>query len=724
MMESGKQPQDIAIPHALHLRESLGRMLLLKIALLLCFAVVAVRLVDIQVLKASRYRALAQKQYEQREPLVASRGTISDRNGNILVSNTMCMAYAADPKRLGDKCEAVAEQFARVFNRPSSLYRAHLSETTTHFVYLERHVPPQIAKRIQPGDRDGLIELREPLRLYNYGHVAGQLLGFTNVDNVGLSGIELECDRELRGTDGYVIMQRDNQGRTRPSVDYPRVDPVSGNNVVLTLDIGYQAVAEEELRKGVERNKADGGLVVMMDPATGELLALASNPPMDPAEASSTEPAIMKNRPVTDAFEPGSVFKIVTASAALERHLVQPGQKLFGENGLYLARLPGGRTRKITDMHKFGWITFQEALEQSSNVVFAKVSDLVGDEALYTTARSFGFGTATGIEIPGEIDGELKKPSEWSAATLNSMAIGYEVAVTPIQLAAAYAAVANGGVLMKPFLVKKIVDNSGEILSESRPQQVRRVISAATAAELTQLLEGVVERGTGVLAKTAGLAIAGKTGTSRRFFEGRYEPGNFTASFVGFFPADDPKVVCLVMLENPREGGYTGGLASAPIFGTIAKKISQMSGRFSRPSEGVLVRKEQRSVPDLRNLREEVARDLLQAQRFEVAVQGKGAMVLGQTPSPGTRVAEGSTVTLRTGEAGTSLPVGYTLVPDVRGIPMRRAINRLAMQQLDVSVTGSGNVVTQMPSPGHQVKQGTRVMLHCEPRVVVLAGLK
>ena len=710
--------------HATVLRESLGRILVLKIVLLLCFGIVALRLVEIQVIKAPHYREIARKQYEDREPLLASRGTISDRNGRVLVSNTIGVAFAADPKRVGERGEGIAEQFARVFNRPEQYYLSRLSGGSSRFVYLERRVDLKTSKRIGAGEREGVIALREPRRLYNYGHVAGQLIGFTDIDNNGLSGIELQLDKELRGADGYIIMQRDNQGRTRPSVDYPRVEPTNGNSLILTIDIDYQAIAEEELRKGVERNKADGGLVVMLDPETGEVLAMASNPPMDPGEASTTSPAQMRNRPVTDMFEPGSVFKVVTAAAALEHHLVRPEQKFFAENGSYVVGMPGGKPRTITDMHKFGVLTFQEALEQSSNIVFAKVSDIIGVETLYTTARDFGFGTATGIEVPGEVDGDLKKPSEWSGATLNSLAFGYEVGVTPLQLASAYAAVANGGLLMKPFIVSEVLDDHGTVITKSTPQVVRRVIPTQTARLLTQLLEGVVERGTGTLAKINGLAIAGKTGTSRRFFEGKYEPGNFTASFVGYFPADDPKLLCLVMLENPREGGYTGGLASAPIFKAIAQKVYQSSGRFGRRPGSVLAGSTLKTVPDVRNLKQDVARNLMTSEGFDVALKGQGAVVLGQSPEPGDKVATGSLVTLRTADTVPSLANGCTIVPDVRRYTIRRAINRLAMQQLGASVAGSGTVVAQSPPPGQQVKIGARIALRCEQKADVFAGLK
>jgi cell division protein FtsI (penicillin-binding protein 3) len=562
--------------------------------------------------------------------------------------------------------------------------------------------------------------MEEPQRLYHYDHVGGQLIGFTDVDNNGLSGVELQLNNQLSGTNGYVIMQRDGLGLKRPSVDYPRVEPVNGRNAELTLDIEYQAIAEEELRKGVERTGAESGLALIMDPSTGEILAMAHVPSVNPNEPSKYEQSAMRNRTITDMFEPGSVFKVVTAGAALEHNLVRPEQKFFGENGNYVVSLGHGKVRRITDMHKFGMLTLQEAMEQSSNVVMAKVSDLIGAELLYTTARDFGFGTKTGVDLPGEVGGRLAKPSEWSGTTLNTMAYGYEVGVTPLQIACAYAAVANKGVLMKPFVVRQILDENRQVMEETRPQVVRKVVSKATAQTLTRFFEGVVERGTGTAAKISGLRVAGKTGTSRRMVDGHYDPASHIASFVGFFPADAPKVVCLVMLDNPRDGGYTGGMVSAPIFRAIAQKIYATSGRFASLPPAAIAGRAPVVIPDVTSLKVDAAKAMLASNGFEAVTEGNGELVLRQSPPAGVRQSRGSAVTLVTGGGQASvLPPGYVLVPDVRGLSIRRAMNRLSTLQLDVDIDGSGVVTSQSPAAGGQVRIGTRVALHCQSTLAV-----
>jgi cell division protein FtsI (penicillin-binding protein 3) len=392
-------------------------------------------------------------------------------------------------------------------------------------------------------------------------------------------------------------------------------------------------------------------------------------------------------------FEPGSVFKLVTASAAIENHVVSPGDRFSAENGRYMVRYAGGKLRDITDTKPYGVLTFRQAIEVSSNIVMAKVADRIGAERLYVAARNFGFGTRTGIELPGEAPGELKKPTLWSGATLHSLAFGYEVAATPLQIVAAYGAIANGGLLMKPYIIRRVVDEQGGIVEQGGPQVVRHVASPQTAQLVTEFLCGAVEEGTGREARVAWLPIAGKTGTSRKVVDGKYATGSYTASFVGFFPADHPRVVCLVMLDNPRAGGYTGGVASAPIFRGIAEKVAIRYVQFPATRPPALAGK----------------------SRVNVAVRGVAGTVQarssGSTPGSA-RAAVSSSVdksvwTDRTGSIS---------VPDLRGLSVRRAVATLRIRGLDASVSGSGLVVGQDPPPGRRVKPGVRVDLRCESR--------
>ena len=687
------------------------RLVALKIALFCGFMVVAVRLVHVQLINAARYQEMARRQYEAEVPIPAMRGPIYDRNGKVFTVNTMAVSYGADPNMVGRKIPTLAERCTRVFGKPVRFYLEKLRTPGRHFVWLERRAPPETARQLPPGEFPGLVVQQEPRRVYYNEHLAGQLVGFTGIDNNGLSGVELQCDPLLQGVNGSVVMQLDGKGNRHPSADYPKLEPVNGNSITLTIDLAYQAIAEEELRKGVERTGAAAGLVVMLDPRTGEVLAMANYPSLDPNTAATASAAAMKNRIITDMFEPGSVFKVVTASAALEHHYVTTEQKFFAENGVYHVR---GRQKPITDTHEYGTLTFREAMEHSSNIVMAKVSDLIGAEIFYTTARDFGFGIPTGVGLPGEVSGDLKKPTEWSGTSLNSMAYGYEVGVTPIQIAAAYGAVANQGILMRPWILKQAVDPQGEVLVEGKPQVIRRVISKATAEAMTSILEDVIRRGTGTGAQVEGLTIAGKTGTSRKVIDGHYAE-NYTASFVGFFPAKDPQVVCLVMLDSPRRDFYTGGRASAPIFKGIAARIITTSDCFQPKRDVVIAGQEPVVVPDVMNLHPAAAACILESHGFDVESAGEGSVVLGQSPSPGTKVRPGAAVRLTTAGGAPVVHEGCVTVPDVRGLSIRRAINRLTIGGLDVSVDGSGIVAVQRPSAGQRVAAGTRIELRCSP---------
>lgn len=693
-------------------QEVLSRIVWLKFGLLLFFAVVAGRLVWIQVIQAPKYQEIAKRQYEVKVPIRAKRGNIYDRNGKILVESVMAVSYAADPKVLGVNRESVAERFALVFGKTKEYYLAKLEKKDSRFEWLERRASLQTISRIRAKEFDGLIQTDEPKRIYHYDHVAGQALGFTDIDNNGLSGIELEFDKELRGRDGYIIMQRDGLGRKRPVVDYPRAEPVNGNNIVLTLALEMQSVAEEELRRGIERNKATGGVVVMLEPKTGEVLAMANAPSVNPNNVHNADQAALRNRAITDMFEPGSVFKIVTVSAALEHHLISPQQTFFAENGTYK---PRGRPQPIEDVHKFKnqHVTFRDAVEFSSNVVMAKASDIIGPEKLYRMARDFGFGTKTGFDLPGEVGGQLKKPTEWSRTTLNTMAYGYEVGVTPLQIAAAYGAVANGGTLMKPYIVKQIVSEHNEVTSETSPEMIRKVISSSTADTLRDFLRGVVERGSGIQAKSATVMMAGKTGTSRKHIDGQYSKSSYTASFVGLFPADNPHVVCLVMLDNPKAFGFYGGYTSAPIVKNIAEKLSATLPTIAQRPATPTKETDIVVIPDVRSIELESATHLLESLAFDVETSGEGAIVLKQSPAPGTKVRRGETIRLVTQGGTTTVAGGYTVVPDLRGLSLRRALNRLTIARLDVEINGSGVVASQSIKAGEQVKVGTRVAIHC-----------
>jgi len=652
------------------LREKRIKVQILQIGLLLFFLVIGARLVQVQIIESQKYKEIAKKQYQVKITLPAVRGMLFDRRGNVIASNSVFVSFAADPKIAIEDADLIAKRFSQLFKKPINYYKKLLN-SESRFVWLERFVELKYLKEVDLKKLNGIVVRYEPKRLYYNDYLAGQLIGFTNVDNVGISGIELEYEEQLHGKDGFVIFQRDGYGKARPSVDYPRVEPINGNNIYLTIDLQMQAIAEKELKKGVELNKAERGLAIILDPKTGEIFAIAQYPQLNPNKYENSEPQDQKLRAVSDLLEPGSVFKIVTAAAALEYNIVKPETKFFAEEGTYTVKISQDKTSTMYDTHKEGWITFQRAMEVSSNIVMAKVSDLIGSERLYKMARAFGFGNKTNIDFPGETNSVLKKPTEWSATTLNRLAFGYEVSVTPLHITCAYAAVANNGILMKPRLLKKITDPNGNLISESQPQQIRKVISPRTVQILKNFLEGVVEQGTGTSAKIPNIKIAGKTGTSKKLINGNYETGKYNSSFVGFFPSDDPKIVCLVMLDNPQGNSYYGGAVSAPIFRSIAQQIITTTDIMINPQNTL-------------------------ASNSQI-VSKDTSMNVGLIP--------------------------VDKVPDVRGLSVRKAVDLLKERKLHPIINGSGIVSEQFPKPGELIKSGMNITLVCKPKLAESLGL-
>lgn len=705
------------------------RLLTVKIVFLLLFVAAAARLVQIQLIESGKYQDIAKKQYEAKVPLMALRGNIYDRNGNVLVANSQFVSFAADPLIAGEDARFIAKEFSKATGKPERDYIARL-QSNKRFVWLERHLRPDVAELIPMKKMGGVVKMNEAMRIYHYDELAGQVLGATNIDNVGVSGIEQEFNSVLRGVDGYVIMQKDGLGRKRPSVDYPREEAVNGHSIELTIDLQYQSIADEELKKGIARTQAEAGLVVMMRPQTGEVLAMANYPQVNLNKVQDAD--ALKNRIISDMYEPGSVFKIVTASAALESEVVTLDKKFYAENGKYKIEYPGKQIRVINDSHPMRDVTFMEAMAYSSNIVMAKVSDLIGQERLYTQARDFGFGMSTGIELPSESNGQLRKTSEWSMASLNSIAYGYEVGVTPLQIVTAYSAIANDGMLMKPYIVQREKDASGQEVYAGQPQMIRRVIPKRVNDQMKEMLESVVEFGSGNVVKTPGVRIAGKTGTSRKHVNGRYEEGSYNASFVGFFPVEKPEIVCLVMIEKPKAGGYYGAAASAPIFKAIADRIINNNGLIAKtiaagqtvPAHSASTQVDVTvSIPDVAGNDAEEAGAALKQSGLASKVIGTGDEVVRQYPPAGTKVERGSIVQLMMNESEQSIGADAVKVPEVRGMSIRRAVNKLAAEHFGVTIVGTGVVVNQFPSTGTSMKQGTKITIMCEPKVISTAQL-
>ncbi len=697
-------------------QQSSVRMYVLMVLFVAGFFAVTVKLFVIQVRDSEKLQELARIQYESRESIKPMRGLILDRNLSILASNVTEYSLAIDPAVIENR-DSVALVIASALNRPVREIRRLMADTTRRYVVVEKRMSEDVAMKLRGWEYYGVKLRPSPRRRYNFQALAGPLIGYTNVDNKGQSGIELEMDRELSGQEGFIVYQRDARGTRRPEVDYPKVEPVNGRSVVLTISQVYQSIAEEELSKGVELYAAESGRCIVLQPRTGEILAMANYPSIDPNKLQEYTPEKARNRAVTDLYEPGSTFKIVAMSAALNEGLYEPDDVINAENGkwIYNAKL-----KPIVDDHPYAQLTLRGAFEHSSNIVSAKLANKLGDERFYKYARNYGFGVKTGIELPGEISGDLKKPLNWDGTTLNLLAYGYGLSVTSLQIACAYAAIANDGVLMRPFIRKWLLDEDRNIVEETVPQVVRRVVSSETSHTMRSFMQGVVDSGTAKMASIEGVNIGGKTGTSQRLVNGSYSNKSHVASFVGFFPVEDPKVLILVILDAPSRG-YYGGTTAGPIFRNIAMRIINSSSEFAKRPEPLYASfkgNDKVRVPNVRGMNREVAEAMLKAHGLNTQLSGRGDRVASQEPTDDYMVRRRSIVTLHMRPADKAPSTGMVRVPNVVGMSLRQAMAFMKSMQLTPSPMGSGVVRFQYPGAGEMVPSGTRCTINADASII------
>jgi cell division protein FtsI (penicillin-binding protein 3) len=649
------------------------RLAVVFFGLLLWSAGIEARLVYLQVVQHDVLTQRAERQQQKTRVMPAKRGDILDRDGGVLAMSVEVESIFVDPSQIEDP-EGLVGALCGAFEDCTSDERrdwvARIRQAQCpdrcdgkYFKWIRRHVPSDQAGRAAALELDGVGFIGEELRRYPNGQLASHLVGYVGLDNNGLAGVEAKYDTLILGDEGTVLVQNDAQGRTFNRVDRP---PTVGAALELTVDRYVQHVAERELRAGVRAVGAAAGSAVVMDPRTGQILALANYPTFDPNTFSSARPPARRNRAVLDYYEPGSTFKIVTASAALERGEVTPGTMIDASAG----QIRFGR-RVILDDHNYGRLTFADAIVKSSNVGAIKVALQVGPTVMDAYSRSFGFGRPSSPDFGGENAGMVYDAKALNDSALASVAMGYQVGVTPLQMAAAVSAVANGGELIEPRLVGAVI-RDGERMPV--PRRVRhRVITAGTSATLTEIMEQVVERGTGREAQVPGYRVAGKTGTAKKMVDGTYQGHrDYNVSFVGFVPSRAPELAIVVVVDTPRNDSRYGGTVAAPIFREIARSVLRhrgvppsldrpepvRAGRWDvasrRPLPGAIAASlaapddaaDGRGLPDLSGLS---ARDALRGlARLGIVPRVRGTgVVVGQTPAPGATVGAGSPVVLR-----------------------------------------------------------------------------
>ncbi|HUG53323.1 MAG TPA: penicillin-binding transpeptidase domain-containing protein [Vicinamibacteria bacterium] len=660
-------------------RDRMVRLRLMLAALSACLwaLVVMVRLVQLQVMGRPFFERQAARQSERTINLDPRRGAILDRNRHPLAVSVDAESVYAVPQDIEDPASTAAA-LGRALGLDAAARKelqVQLSRTRA-FVWVRRKVDPGTARAVRDLQLQGVGFLTENRRYYPQRELAAHVIGYVGTDNTGMSGIEYALEDDMRGRAAKVVIRTDARRRALGHTEKPSTE---GGTVVLTLDESIQHVAEKELDRAVEETGSIAGVAVVMDPRTGEILALANRPTFNPNRFNAYPSSRWRNRAVADAFEPGSIFKIVTAAAGLEEKVVDPDEVIDCGNGfLEVAGI------RINDHRVFDHLTFRDVIARSSDVGVARVAQRLGRENFNRYIRAFGFGAATGVGLPGESGGLLRPPQRWSALSLPTLSFGQEIGVTALQMTAAVAAVANGGYLVKPVIVRQVEDSRGRVVRESRPEVVRRVIDPGTADALTDLLRGVVRSGTGARAAIPGYAVAGKTGTAQKIEPGgRYSMVDHVASFVGFVPASRPAIVVLVSLDTPRGAANQGGDVAAPLFARIAEPALRRLA--VPPDDGFRVLRATAFRPEGIHLAS--YRPTTRADRPAAGIDG------------------------RPGGGAEPLPAEPNLMPDLRGASAREAATAAAGLGLIVELRGSGRVVLQTPAPGAETEAGMTCVL-------------
>jgi len=655
------------------------RISFLSLLVIIAWGGLGFRLFNIQVTSGEKYHQQGHKQGQTKEILSALRGNIFDANGIPLTRNIIHYDIAADPSKVQNK-QNVAKELSKITGKPTNYYIKKLNNEN-NFIYLERNLQKEYAQPIINKNFDGIILNRLARRSYPQDNIGGQLVGFTNVDNAGLAGIEHVYDKQLSGNDGWIIKQRSGRGNINLNNNYPKQDPIDGADILLTINIEYQSVLQEELLKQLKKTDAKSASGIIVNPQTGAILAIASLPDFNPNQPNKFATENQKIRACTDQFEPGSTFKIVAATAAIDQNLVRIEDEFDCENGTFQYK-----SVTINDHKPHEMLTFGEIIEQSSNIGIIKIASQVGEKSLYNYARDYGFGTPTNIGVNAESSGTLRKLSDWSQISLAEISMGHEIGITALQLAMAYSAVANDGILLKPYIINNINNIDGISIYSEEPKVIRKIASNTVMNQLTQLLVTTVESGTGIEAAIPGWQVAGKTGTAQKYVDGIYSHTKFISNFVGYLPASNPQLLCVITLDEPKLGYHWGGTGAAPVFKRIMERIINLDDSIIIPKniinesitrEPILV--ENKSKNSIKIFKNEPI--LLSSVANEPA------------PIPSSKKQQKHKI--------------QTVIPNVKGMSLKKAINTLQNSGLESNFAGSGTVMWQSPKPGTVSMAGT-----------------
>lgn len=696
---------------------ALTRRRILTLLCIMCviFCIIVGQLINLQVVISQDLQARAQTQWTGRSRVSARRGEITDRNGTALALSATAYAVSASPRQVKDP-EAFARELAAVLDVDAQTVAQRVADRTKGGVTLKRQVPRETAQALlkrreelrAAGNTalDGLYLEEDQLRVYPMGAFLTQVLGLTTIDGVGQSGLEKQLDKYLRGKDGLIVSEVDGRGNELPYSVSEYTPPVNGGSVRLTIDAAIQGFAEKAMRECYEVNSAVAVQAVVMDVNTGEVLAMVTKPDYDPNSPPRDDvealTAMMRIRPISDVYEPGSTFKILTSAAALETGVTTPTEGFYCSGSV---TVEGSKIRCWGRPH--GAESMAEAIQNSCNPVFVELGLRLGTARLYSYLRAFGLGSRTGIDLEGESAGILISESSVKTVDLARIGFGQSVAVTPLQLICAVSAVANGGNLMRPYIVKEITDAEGNVVERNEPEVVAKPLKEETSALMRELLWAVVDRGGGKNARIEGIKVAGKTGTAQIYRDGVISRDAHIGSFIGFAPADSPRVAVLVVVHESALRPDYGSVTAAPYARQILADTLNYLGIYPEGSAGT-ASAEMVEVPDATGLGASEAVTLLREAGLDALIDGAGQKVVGQLPSAGAAMVKGSQVLLYLEQEQRQEETDVE-VPDVSGMSIVEASRLLASCALGMRIEGSGLACAQSPAAGERVPVGRDV---------------
>lgn len=677
--------------------------LLASFAVFAFFLVVVLgRLGWLQFVRGEELQGKAVAQWNRRLTVQPQRGAIYSRNGALLVGSATAESIVALPSEIQDPHET-ARLLAPILGISEEVLVERM-ERQLFEVYLSRKVDDDVAQAVKELRLPGIRTTIESKRYYPRGNLASHVLGFAGIDE-GLEGIEFYYEQQLSGKPGYIVFEADVWGRELPDAVQAYLPPVDGYDLILTIDEVIQHIVERELEKAMEEFRPKKAGVIAVDPRTGEVLALAARPDFYPERYGDFPASVWRNPLICDSFEPGSTFKLVTISAVREENVLGFSDGFFCPGFAAV----GGRNIRCWRPGGHGSQSIAEVLWNSCNPGFVSMGLRLGKDTLFKYITGFGFGTRTGIDLPGEATGLLFNVETMTSVDLAVSAFGQGNSVTPLQQVMTAAAIANGGYLMRPQVVREIRDQDGNVIRGFEPEVIRQVISTDTARELTQVLADGVELGSGRFAMVEGYRVAGKTGTAEKIAPGGgYLSGSYILSYVGFAPADDPKIAIYVMVDEATRGPNWGGQVAGPVFKAIVEEVMRYWNIPPDDQVPAPQLPEQAVVPNLVNLTIDGARQRVDEVGFGLRIEGDGELVVAQTPKPGAKVALNTTIVVYTGASGEVQQQAIT-VPDLRGLSMREVGDLLALLNLRLAARGSGIAVSQNPAAGSVVPSDTTV---------------